>query len=141
MGLIRARAKTPTKILELSGTWRSKVRKGEVEGTDGTPEPMDCVTRDPLASEIFARLLVTIGEMNILKKQDGIYLSMLALNLAVLERPLDETGVNERKDAQAFIVKLGCQFGMSPSARAGLMPNPKPKTATDDPASLLKLAP
>ena len=119
----------PSAILKLTGSHLAKGReKSEIQGVVGDIRPMECVQRDPVAAQIFDELVKNLDGMRILRQHDATFLSLIAMNKAVLERPQPENmDADERKqrylevkEATANLFRFGDAFGMSPKARVGL---------------------
>jgi P27 family predicted phage terminase small subunit len=137
----RGPAKTPTAILELSGSWRAGERKNE-------PVPPDREYACPewireRAKEYWDNITGILSDMGVMSCADVDALSMYCQSLAKLEEAekfIEENGttyttlspdgsvsairpypqVQIAKDMTATVSRLGQQFGLTPSSRAHL---------------------
>ena len=137
----RGPAKTPTKILNNRGSWRAKTRKGEPEPTPGLPEPPSILCEK--AKEKWDEIVPLLDEMGILYRIDGDAVARYCeawaewceaqewIHEKGLYYPLkDDHGnikcfqqwpqVGIANHSAEMMNKIGAQFGMTPSSRAGL---------------------
>ena len=136
----RGPPKTPTKVLQMRGSWRGKKRKGEPDPPAGRPEPPAHL--DSVAVAKWQETCDILGGMGILSGADA---DALAIYCAKWSRMMDALAFVE-KHGQAYIVEkggkpvgvnvypivwlagkleneiiqVGKQFGLTPAARAGL---------------------
>ena len=146
----RGPAKTPTAVLKIRDSWRAKTRDGEPEPSPGLPE-CPAWLRDK-AKLAWGQLVPLLDDMGVLFRVDekalARYCELWARWLEASQWIQANGEVWEKKDeegnltyAQQYpqvgivnklgeqLARLESQFGMTPSARAGLtVDNDKNKT-------------
>lgn len=115
------RKKTPTRKLELRGSWVAKTRTEEPKGTDGIVMPKYLIGE---AAKKWKEETPSLIEMGVLKKQDidafAQYCVLFAKwkNKVLLDLPY---GMDpETRALLTEMDKLRIEFGLTPSSRAGL---------------------
>lgn len=144
----RGPAKTPTETLKLRGSWRADVRKNEPQPEKGRPRCPKWLR--PMAKRYWKRLVPQLDEMGILTLIDGNALARYCQVMAKwreaeeflashgdLYPVKDEAGnvvrfkqypqVSTAMKLADQALRLEQQFGLTPSARAGLDAPIKPK--------------
>jgi len=137
----RGPAKTPTKVLELRGSWRAHRRRGEPEPDRSRPRCPAWLHRE--AKRAWRELIPRLEEMNVLARCDrnalARYCQLLALWRQANEWIMQHGDIYPDKDSRGRIVgtkeypqvaravrlsgellRLEREFGLTPSARAGL---------------------
>lgn len=121
---------TPTAILEARGSWRAKTRKNEPEA-DGVPVCPEWLQGE--AKKHWDITLERLLNMGVVGEIDADKLAMYCAFYVLFLQELSK----KNRDANALtkyatmVDKLGTQFGMSPSARAGMATNPPKQKDTD----------
>ena len=137
----RGPARTPTRVLALRGSWRAKTRALEPEPPPGRPRCPRWLARE--AKRVWRDLLPQLDRMGLLARCDRLALARYCQMWAKwreCEEWMSEHGdVYPEKDAEGRVVglreyphvarsirlseallRLEKQFGLTPSARAGL---------------------
>lgn len=139
------RKKTPTAVLKIRGSWRAKTRKSEPKPPRGKPDCPEILSE--AAKEKWNQLIPILDDMGLLSKIDGDAIARYCESWArwadaikwIHEKgefyPLKDDNGNV-KCLQQFpqvgianhmaeqMNRLAAQFGMTPSARAGLSVDP-----------------
>ncbi len=149
---------TPTKVLQLRGSWRGNARGDEPQPSDDAPEPPEWL--DAGARKIWSRLLPLLEGMKLASRTDegliarycqtfSLYVTAQA-DLALVEKLKKKKKVTNREwrtielaesridiafKASDRLDKMGAQLGLTPAARASLagkVPAPQPKAGEKD---------
>lgn len=140
----RGPGKTPTKVLQMRGSPVAKNRTGEPVGTVGAPVQPDWL--DELAQAEWQRLVPELRKMRVLTLADQAALAILCASWseyrqakAIVDKvgPVAKTpkgrlikhpALQAQEQAYTRWERLAKQFGLTPSARAGMaveQPNPE----------------
>ena len=131
---------TPTKTLQLRGSWRGDIREGEPEPTTGNPDKPEYLT--DLFSETWDRLVGQIESMGLLTEVDGWLIERYCVawvrwreaekyiaDNGMTYESVDNQGnvtykpypqVKIANDLASQLNRLEAQFGLGPSNRVGL---------------------
>lgn len=137
----RGPKKLPTPILKMRGSWRANERAGEPEAS-GVPECPDWLDEEERAE--WDKLCPLLQEMGVLAEADTNSLAtycVMMVQFKLTRKMLKLTGytaptqrgetinpiVNVQHKALEKLNKLAADFGLSPSARAGLNITPEKK--------------
>ena len=133
--------KTPTRVLKNRGSWLAKTRSGEPTPPPGLPEPPAILCKK--AKEKWDQVVPLLDEMGVLFKIDGDAVARYCeawADYEIAKEWLHEKGqyyplkdnegrikcfqqwpqVGIANHAAEQMNKIAAQFGMTPSARAGL---------------------
>jgi len=140
---------TPTQLLSMRGSWRAKVREGEPQAESGIPACPEWLDDDGRA--IWAAAAQMLNQMGVLAKVDGNLLARYCDGLAQWQRAAKwirdkglvytikdikgdakfiqqwpQVGIYHKLNQQ--LLRMEQEFGMTPSARAGLATTPHADT-------------
>lgn len=118
----RGPSKTPTKVLEMRGSWRADTRMDEPQ--PNTERPTCPAWLPAQAKSIWRVLIPQIEYMGILGTCDRIALARYCKLVCRWREAEDEGDVDKSIRVSIHLLKLEREFGLTPSARAGLA---KPK--------------
>ena len=137
--------KTPTAILKMRGSWRARVRKDEPQPAKGAPRPPGWLDREARAE--WRRIVPELDKVGIIAIVDRAALAILCQSWAdyyAARREVETQGWTVttpagliRRNPMVAVMnqayerwrKMALQFGMTPSARAGLA---RPKENPDE---------
>jgi len=124
---------TPTSVLSARGSWRANVRTNEPEADTTTPSCPSFLTDD--AKSVWHFLVPLLKKQNTLACIDRCALSRYCATLALWHECLEDVKINGQVDEdtgkinnaarllqqhESTLSRLEKDFGMTPSARAGL---------------------
>lgn len=145
---------TPTKILKVRGSWRADVRKDESQAEPSIPEMPEWLSVE--AKKEWNRLVLVLNKYNLLTDLDrnslGLYCQTFADYKEALKycekgaliktkngNIIQNPAVSLKNRVLQILQRLGAEFGLSPSARAG-MSIPKAKSRPTKKAAPFKIA-
>lgn len=133
----QGRHKTPTKILELRGSWRAKQRMNEPHGIKGIPEPPEFLSDEE--KTIWNYVTKILDDIGIIENVDRNMIARYAVTynrwLKALEmsrkyedvrldpkthRPMEMPHAKLMARLEHTLIMIEREFGMSPTARARL---------------------